>query len=37
MLFARLLQRTIKTGRLTVIDATGRTHGFGPPVGIPFN
>ncbi len=35
MLFARQLQRTIKTGRLKVIDATGRTHGFGPPGGQP--
>ncbi len=28
MLFARVLQHTIKIGRLTMIDATGKTHVF---------
>ena len=30
MLLGRLLKRIIKTGRLTVIDAAGRAHVFGP-------
>ena len=30
MLLARFLRRLIRTGHLTVIDATGRTHTFGP-------
>src|SRR5262249_4110913 len=28
MLFARVLQHTIKIGRLTLIDAAGKTHVF---------
>jgi cyclopropane-fatty-acyl-phospholipid synthase len=28
MLFARILEKTIKTGRLTLIDGNGRTHVF---------
>ena len=37
MLFARLLARFIRFGRLTVVDADGRRHEFGgPPIeGIP--
>jgi len=30
MLLAHLLRRLIQAGRLTVIDADGKTHGFGP-------
>ena len=30
MLLARFLRRVIRLGRLTVIDAAGRTHRFGP-------
>lgn len=30
MLLARFLQRVIRLGRLTVIDATGLAHSFGP-------
>ena len=28
MLFARILEKTIKTGRLTLIDGDGRRHVF---------
>jgi len=35
MLLDRLLRRLITAGRLTVVDADGRTHGFGPGVGAP--
>ncbi len=35
MLLARLLKRSIKTGRLTVIDAADRAHVFGPADGQP--
>jgi len=35
MLLARLLQTMIKTGRLTLIDASGRTHRFGAEGGRP--
>ena len=34
MLLTRLLDRLIRTGRLTVIDAAGRTRSFGPG-GVP--
>ncbi len=35
MLLARLFRRLIRVGRLAVIDATGKTHDFGPPDGEP--
>ena len=35
MLLARFLKRLVRSGRLTVIDANGRTHTFGPEDGQP--
>ncbi|MEZ5666213.1 MAG: cyclopropane-fatty-acyl-phospholipid synthase family protein [Alphaproteobacteria bacterium] len=35
MLLAHLMSDLIKVGQLTMIDATGKTHVFGPPDGSP--